>query len=99
MARLAIVGSFSVNGVAQLHSDILVQRELKDFATLYPNKFNNKTNGVTHRRWLAYCNPELASLINEYIGDDWIKDPDKLENLMDHVDDTALQERFLEGKT
>ena len=56
MARLAIVGSFSVNGVAKLHSDILAERELKDFAQLYPSKFNNKTNGITHRRWLAYCN-------------------------------------------
>ena len=98
VARLAIVGSFSVNGVAKLHSDILVQRELKDFAVLYPNKFNNKTNGVTHRRWLAYCNPELASLINEYIGNDWIKDPDKLEDLMSYVDDKVLQDRFLEVK-
>ena len=61
MARLAIVGSFSVNGVAKLHSDILAERELKDFAQLYPSKFNNKTNGITHRRWLAYCNPELSS--------------------------------------
>ena len=65
MARLAIVGSFSVNGVAKLHSDILAELELKDFAQLYPSKFNNKTNGITHRRWLAYCNPELSSLISE----------------------------------
>lgn len=77
MAKLAIVGSFSVNGVAKLHSDILAERELRDFAVLYPNKFNNKTNGVTHRRWLAYCNPELSSLITEYIGDSWIKHPEK----------------------
>lgn len=98
MARLAIVGSFSVNGVAKLHSDILVERELRDFAVLYPNKFNNKTNGVTHRRWLAYCNPQLASLITEYIGDEWIKHPEKLEDLMNYVDDVNLQERFLEVK-
>ena len=98
MAKLAIVGSFSVNGVAKLHSDILAERELRDFAVLYPNKFNNKTNGVTHRRWLAYCNPELSSLITEYIGDSWIKHPEKLEDLLDHVDDPVLQERFLDVK-
>ena len=73
MARLAIAGSFSVNGVARLHTDILKERELHDFNVLYPNKFNNKTNGVTHRRWLAYCNPQLSELINETIGKGWIK--------------------------
>ena len=98
MARLAIVGSFSVNGVAKLHSDILAERELKDFAQLYPSKFNNKTNGITHRRWLAYCNPELSSLISEYIGDEWIKHPERLEDLMGHLDDLTLQDRFLAVK-
>lgn len=73
MARLAIAGSFSVNGVARLHTDILKERELHDFNVLYPNKFNNKTNGITHRRWLAYCNPQLSELINETIGKGWIK--------------------------
>ena len=97
MARLAIAGSFSVNGVARLHTDILKERELHDFNVLYPNKFNNKTNGVTHRRWLAYCNPQLSELINETIGK-WIKKPAQLENLMEHVDDPILQNRFLAVK-
>ena len=95
MARLAIAGSFSVNGVAKLHTDILKDRELHDFNVLYPNKFNNKTNGVTHRRWLAYCNPQLSEVINETIGKGWIKQPAQLENLMSHVNDPILQERFL----
>lgn len=98
MARLAIAGSFSVNGVARLHTDILKERELHDFNVLYPNKFNNKTNGVTHRRWLAYCNPQLSELINETIGKGWIKKPAQLENLMEHVDDPILQNRFLAVK-
>lgn len=98
MARLAIVGSFSVNGVAQLHTDILKERELKDFCDIFPNKFNNKTNGVTHRRWLAYSNPQLASLITETIGDTWVKKPEHLEDLMEHVKDPILQNRFLDVK-
>ena len=64
----------------------------------YPDKFNNKTNGVTHRRWLAYANPELSSLINDTIGSRWIKEPERLVDLMDHVDDPQVQERFLEVK-
>lgn len=98
MAHLAIVGSFSVNGVARLHTDILIEQEMKDFVTLYPNKFNNKTNGVTHRRWLAYCNPELSALLNKTIGNEWIAHPEKLEDLLEHVDDPKLQEEFLAVK-
>lgn len=98
MAHLAIVGSFSVNGVARLHTDILMKQELKNFNDLYPNKFNNKTNGVTHRRWLAYCNPQLSSLITETIGDEWMEHPEKLEDLMKYVDDATLQNRFLDVK-
>lgn len=98
MAHLAIVGSFSVNGVAKLHSEIIKNRELKDFMDLYPNKFNNKTNGVTHRRWLAYCNPQLSSLISTTITRDWIKHPAKLEDLLDHVDNPQLQQKFLDVK-
>ena len=98
MARLAIAGSFSVNGVAQLHSDILKEREMKDFDTLYPNKFNNKTNGVTHRRWLAYCNPQLTSLINESIGDSWMHRPDDLEKLAPYVTDSITQSKFYNVK-
>ncbi len=94
MAHLAIAGSFSVNGVAQLHTNILINQEMKDFYYLYPDKFNNKTNGITHRRWLAYSNPELSELLNETIGNDWIKHPEKLENLMPYVDDSIVQGKF-----
>ncbi len=98
MAHLAIVGSFSVNGVARLHTKILMEQEMKDFYFLYPKKFNNKTNGITHRRWLAYSNPELTSLLNETIGDAWIKDPEQLEKLMDYVDDSIVQGKFYNVK-
>ncbi len=98
MAHLAIVGSFSVNGVARLHTEILINQEMKDFAELYPNKFNNKTNGITHRRWLTYANPELRNLINQTIGDEWIKDPDQLEKLLPYVNDSILQAKFLNVK-
>jgi len=72
MAHLAIVGSFSVNGVAQLHSDLLVQGMFSRFAEIWPEKFNNKTNGVTQRRWLAQCNPGLRELLDETIGSGWV---------------------------
>jgi len=84
MAHLAIVGSFSVNGVAQLHTDILKNIEMKEFNMLYPNKFNNKTNGITHRRWLLHSNPELSEIIST-VSDNWVKDPNELENLMKKV--------------
>jgi len=80
MAHLAIVGSFSVNGVAALHTDILKNIEMKDFNLLYPAKFNNKTNGITHRRWLLHSNPELATILDN-ISDNWVKDPNELEKL------------------
>lgn len=98
MAHLAIVASFSVNGVAKLHSDIIKERELKDFASLYPNKFNNKTNGITHRRWLAYCNPQLSTLLTQTIGDIWISHPERLEDLMKYVDDDLVKQRFMDVK-
>ncbi|MFV0394770.1 MAG: glycogen/starch/alpha-glucan family phosphorylase, partial [Coprobacillaceae bacterium] len=98
MAHLAIVGSFSVNGVAGLHSDIIANRELRDFSVLYPNKFNNKTNGVTHRRWLAYSNPQLTTMINQQIGEDWIRHPEQLEKLINSVDKEDVQQQFLEVK-
>lgn len=98
MAHLAIVGSFSVNGVARLHTDILIHQEMKAFAELYPNKFNNKTNGITHRRWLAYANPQLKELLHDTIGDHWIKEPDELEKLMAYVDDPDIQKRFMQVK-
>lgn len=81
MAHLAIVGSFSVNGVAQLHTDILKNIEMKDFNQLYPHKFNNKTNGITHRRWLLHSNPELSAIL-DMVSDNWVKDPNELENLL-----------------
>ena len=81
MAHLAIVGSHSVNGVARLHSRLLREKELKDFDALYPGKFNNKTNGVTPRRWLLASNPDLAALITGHIGDAWITDLNQLRNL------------------
>ena len=94
MANLAIVGSHSVNGVAALHTDILKNQELKDFHEFYPGKFNNKTNGITHRRWLISANPTLANLITDAIGDKWIKDPERLEDLMPFADDKAFREDF-----
>lgn len=98
MAHLAIVGSFSVNGVAKLHSHILMNRELKDFSYLYPTKFNNKTNGVTHRRWLAYCNPQLTSLINQTIGKDWMHQPSQLEKIEAYANNPQIQQEFLQVK-
>src|SRR5256885_9569726 len=74
MANLAIVGTHSTNGVAQIHSDLLRTRVVADFAAVFPKRFNNKTNGVTPRRWLLLANPELARLITEAIGDAWVTD-------------------------
>ena len=94
MAYLAIVGSFSVNGVAALHSQLLVDGLFRDFADLWPEKFNNKTNGVTQRRWLAACNPELATLISERIGSGWVTNLDELSQLRKHVDDQDFRQRW-----
>ncbi|MDP1774515.1 MAG: glycogen/starch/alpha-glucan phosphorylase [Methylobacter sp.] len=94
MAYLAIVGSFSVNGVAQLHSQLLQQGLFRDFYELWPNKFNNKTNGVTPRRWLASCNPELAALITETIGDGWVTHLDELKKLEPFAEDAAFRNRW-----
>ena len=91
MAYLAIVGSFSVNGVAALHSQLLIEGLFRDFYELWPTKFNNKTNGVTPRRWLAGCNPGLAGLINKTIGTGWVADLDKLKDLAPLADDPAFQ--------
>ncbi|MBB5182419.1 glycogen/starch/alpha-glucan phosphorylase [Catenisphaera adipataccumulans] len=98
MANLAIVGSHSVNGVAALHSKILVDDVFKDFARIYPDHFNNKTNGITHRRWLMYSNPQLTALLDDTIGTDYKTDPRQLEKLMDYVDDPVVQQRFLDVK-
>lgn len=93
MAHLAIIGSYSVNGVAQLHTEILMNDVLKDFFTIYPGKFNNKTNGITQRRWMHLANPELTRFIDEKIGADWKKNPAELKLLKGfEQDETALNE-------
>jgi glycogen phosphorylase len=94
MAYLAIVGSFSVNGVAARHSKLLVEGLFKDFHDLWPHKFNNKTNGVTPRRWLAMCNSGLRELLNETIGTHWIRDLSQLDRIAPHADDPAFRERW-----
>ncbi|MDJ0917334.1 MAG: glycogen/starch/alpha-glucan phosphorylase [Woeseiaceae bacterium] len=91
MAYLAIVGSFSVNGVAELHSRLLREGLFKDFAELWPEKFNNKTNGVTQRRWLAACNPKQSKLMTDKIGDGWITDLSQLSKLKNYADDKQFQ--------
>ncbi len=94
MAYLSIVGSFSVNGVAALHSQLLRQGLFRDFAEMWPEKFNNKTNGVTQRRWLNACNPRLAKLISSKIGDGWITDLNELEKLAPLAHDKAFQKKW-----
>ncbi len=98
MAYLAIVGSFSVNGVAELHSNLLKQGLFRDFYELWPNKFNNKTNGVTPRRWLAWCNPKLSALITETIGDGWVTDLSQLSKLAPYADDAKFRARWRQIK-
>lgn len=98
MAYLAVVGSFSVNGVAQLHTELLKASVLKDFADVSPEKFNNKTNGVTPRRWLKVCNPGLSKLIDSKIGDSWVTDLDKLKGLEKYADDPSFQRDFMAVK-
>ena len=98
MAWLAIVGSHKVNGVAELHTEILKNSELKEWNELYPEKFLNKTNGITQRRWLLKANPELASLITELIGDKWITDLYELKKLEKYLDDDNILNRVSEIK-
>ena len=98
MAYLAIVGSFSVNGVAELHSRLLKRGLFNNFARLWPEKFNNKTNGVTQRRWLAACNPGLAELIDSRIGDEWVTELDQLEKLRPLANDSGFQKQWHEVK-
>lgn len=100
MAWLAIVGSFSINGVAALHSELLVKDLFHDFYELWPEKFNNKTNGVTPRRWLANANPGLASLISQHIGSDWVAQLDQLERLKPYVEPehSAFQQAWRDVK-
>ena len=94
MAYLAIVGSFSINGVAQLHSDLLVEGLFSDFYELWPEKFNNKTNGVTQRRWMAWCNKPLSKLISKNIGDGWITNLDELKQLAPLADKAAFRKQW-----
>ncbi|MDQ0361164.1 glycogen/starch/alpha-glucan phosphorylase [Breznakia pachnodae] len=98
MAHLAIVGSHSVNGVASLHTKILIEDVMKDFYSIMPDKFNNKTNGITHRRWLMYSNPQLTKLLDETIGDSWKKHPEDLSKLMEYVNDKEVKDSFLQVK-
>ena len=98
MAHMDIHYGYSVNGVAYLHTEILKNTELNNFYKLYPEKFNNKTNGITFRRWLMSCNPELSAMITDLIGDGWKKDADELEKLGKFLNDDAVLERLLSTK-
>lgn len=98
MAHLAIVGSHSVNGVAQLHTEILKTKELKDFNNIYPTKFNNKTNGIMHRHWLLNANPKLTDLIEEIIGDGFKKNPVVLRDLLKYREDKAFLDKLYDIK-
>ena len=90
---------YSVNGVAYLHTEILKNSELNNFYKIYPEKFNNKTNGITFRRWLLHCNEELAAYIEELIGPDFKKDASKLEDLQKYLDDEKVLNKLMEIKT
>ncbi|HJB23602.1 MAG TPA: glycogen/starch/alpha-glucan phosphorylase [Candidatus Jeotgalibaca pullicola] len=94
MANLAIIGSHSINGVAKLHTNILINETLHDFYLMYPNKFNNKTNGITQRRWVQLSNPGLTSLLDDVIGTDWKSNPEELILLKAHVDNSELLNRL-----
>ena len=98
MAHLAIAGSYSVNGVARLHTEILEKQELRDFYELFPEKFNNKTNGITQRRFLAHGNPLLADWVTKHVGKDWITSLAKVEDLTKYATDPKAQQEFLEIK-
>ena len=98
MAHLAIVAGYSVNGVAKLHTEILKKQELKDFYEMMPEKFNNKTNGITQRRFLLHANPLLADWVTEHIGDEWITDLAQISKLKVYVDDEKAQQEFMNIK-
>jgi starch phosphorylase len=98
MANLAIVGSHSVNGVAALHTSLLRNRMFRDFHEMYPDRINNKTNGITPRRWLLQCNPSLSQVITGRIGPDWVIDLDRLQELRPLATDLGLQDEFREAK-
>ena len=98
MANLAIVAGYSVNGVARLHTEILEKRELHDFYEMYPEKFNNKTNGITQRRFMCHANPLLSDWITAHIGDEWITDLPQISKLKMYVDDPKAQHEFMNIK-
>lgn len=98
MAHIDIHYTFSVNGVASLHTDILKNNELHNFYEIYPEKFNNKTNGITFRRWLMHCNPELTELIESLIGDEFKVDAEKLQELTKYIDDKEVLQKLLDIK-
>lgn len=98
MANLCVAMTFSTNGVSQLHGDILKQETFHDFYLVMPEKFSAITNGITHRRWLMACNPQLTKLICDTIGTDWIKDPELLHDLAPYADDAAFREEFAKIK-
>ena len=98
MAHMDIHFGYSVNGVAYLHTEILKNTELNNFYKLYPEKFNNKTNGITFRRWLMSCNPELSAYITELIGDGWKKDANELEKLGNFINDNAVLTKLVDIK-
>ena len=98
MANLAVLGSHSTNGVAAIHSNLLRETTLKDLAEIFPQRFNNKTNGVTPRRWLQLCNPGLSGLITDAIGDSWIRDLSELSKLKAFTEDKAFRDDFRQAK-
>ena len=98
MAYLACVGSFSINGVAELQSQLLKERVLRDFSEMWPEKFNNKTNGVTPRRFMKLANPRLSDLISAKIGEEWLKDLDQLAKLESHIDDVPFRQAWRQVK-
>lgn len=98
MTNLGIHACFSVNGVAKLHTDICCRDTFKEFYKLYPEKFNNKTNGITHRRWFLCANPKLSGLVTSLIGEDWIKEPSQLEKFLAYQDDQKVLKEINEIK-
>jgi glycogen phosphorylase len=98
MTNLAIAGSYSVNGVAALHTEILKADVLKDMYSLFPEKFNNKTNGISHRRFFMYSNPQLAALVSKHIGEEWKVKPNQLEKLLKVINDDKMQQDFFKVK-
>lgn len=98
MAHLGIVGSHKINGVAAMHSELIKKTLFRDFYEMYPERFTNKTNGITPRRWLRQCNRELADLITEKIGEGWVTDLDQIRNIEQFADDTEFMDRFVKIK-